>query len=184
MRRGDTIIEVLLAITVFSVVAVGAIMMMNRGVALSQRSLEITLVRQQIDAQADMLRYIHDQARQGQGYQATWQQLLASHLKEAGAHETVSSASECPASPPDRSFSLQTAGTGDDRTIVRELRYRPAEVYAMANQPQGSRGISIQLTRVAGARAYDAYIQACWYSVGLDRPMTTGTIVRLYDPAA
>lgn len=58
-QHGDTIIEVLLAVTVFSMVAVGGMAIMNQGAAMAQRSLEISLVRQQIDAQADALRYIH-----------------------------------------------------------------------------------------------------------------------------
>ena len=55
--KGDTLVEVILAVTVFSMVAVGTISIMNKGVAIAQHSLEISLVRQQIDAQAEMLRY-------------------------------------------------------------------------------------------------------------------------------
>lgn len=58
-QRGDTIIEVIIAVTVFSLVAVGGITLMNQGAAMAQRSLEIGLVRDQIDAQADVLRYLH-----------------------------------------------------------------------------------------------------------------------------
>jgi type II secretory pathway pseudopilin PulG len=58
-ERGDTIIEVLFAITVFSLVAVGALSVMNQGTALAQRALEIGLVRQQIDAQTDALHYLN-----------------------------------------------------------------------------------------------------------------------------
>jgi type II secretory pathway pseudopilin PulG len=58
-ERGDTIIEVLFAVTVFAMVAVGAMTIMNQGTATAQRSLEVTLVRQQIDAQAEAIRYIH-----------------------------------------------------------------------------------------------------------------------------
>ena len=58
LSRGDTVIEVLLAITVFSLIAVGGISLMNRGVAIAQQSLEVSLVRHQIDAQADALRYL------------------------------------------------------------------------------------------------------------------------------
>lgn len=58
-QRGDTIIEVIIAVTVFSLVAVGGITLMNQGAAMAQRSLEIGLVRDQIDAQADILRYLH-----------------------------------------------------------------------------------------------------------------------------
>lgn len=57
--RGDTLIEVIFAITIFSLVVVGGLSIMNKGVTTSQRSLEITLVRQQIDAQAESLRFLN-----------------------------------------------------------------------------------------------------------------------------
>lgn len=59
MQRGDTIIEVIFAVTVFSMVAVGGLALMNQGAAMAQRSLEIGMVRDQMDAQADALRYLH-----------------------------------------------------------------------------------------------------------------------------
>lgn len=59
-QRGDTIVEVIFAVTVFSLVAVGGLTLMNQGAAIAQRSLEIGLVREQMDAQADALRYIHN----------------------------------------------------------------------------------------------------------------------------
>lgn len=58
-QRGDTIIEVLLAISIFSLVAVGGFSIMNKGSAVAQRALEISLVRQQIDAQAETLRFLN-----------------------------------------------------------------------------------------------------------------------------
>lgn len=58
--RGDTMIEVLFAIAVFSLVAVCSLSIMNQGTATSQRSLEITLVRQQIDAQAEALHFLNE----------------------------------------------------------------------------------------------------------------------------
>lgn len=59
-QRGDTIVEVIFAVTVFSLVAVGGLTLMNQGAAIAQRSLEIGLVREQMDAQAEALRYIHN----------------------------------------------------------------------------------------------------------------------------
>ena len=60
--RGDTIIEVVMAVAMFSMLAIGIMALMNSGIAMAQRSLELTLVRQQIDSQAEMLRYIHDKS--------------------------------------------------------------------------------------------------------------------------
>lgn len=58
-KRGDTIIEVLFAISIFSLIAVGGLSIMNKGNTVTQRALEITLVRQQIDAQAETLRFLN-----------------------------------------------------------------------------------------------------------------------------
>lgn len=57
---GDSLIEVLLGITIFSAVSVGGIAIMNSGLNQAQRSLEITMTRNEIDAQAEALRFIHN----------------------------------------------------------------------------------------------------------------------------
>lgn len=59
-ERGDTIVEVLFAVAIFSLVVVGALSLINQGSATSRRALESTLVRQQMDAQAETLRFMHD----------------------------------------------------------------------------------------------------------------------------
>ena len=58
-RRGDTLIEVMFAIAVFSMVAVISISMMNAGVASGERSLELVTARNELNAQAEILRFIH-----------------------------------------------------------------------------------------------------------------------------
>lgn len=57
--QGDTIIEVLFSITIFAMIAIAGLTIMNQGMNTAQRSLEITLVKQQIDSQAETLRFIH-----------------------------------------------------------------------------------------------------------------------------
>lgn len=59
-RSGETIIEVALAIGIFGVVSVIALNLMNRGVSIAQASLEISMTRNEIDAQAEAIRYIHN----------------------------------------------------------------------------------------------------------------------------
>ena len=44
----------------FSIVAVVSINIMNSGLSSAQASLEITMARNEIDAQAEALRFIHD----------------------------------------------------------------------------------------------------------------------------
>ena len=89
-NRGDTIVEVVFAVTIFSMVAVGAISIMNKGVAIAQQSLEITLVRQQIDSQAEMLRYIHDKTGSNDAtYASLWKNILRENLKGSGDVQQV-----------------------------------------------------------------------------------------------
>lgn len=173
---GDTIIEVLFAVTVFSAVAVGALTVMNRGITIAQRSLEVTLVRQQVDAQAEMLRYVHDRARQESGgaYDALWRQLP----KSAASPQQTLNADACPSTQPAESFALYPSAGA----IARTATYGQPVTYARVSGAQAE-GLYVQLLPVSGGGAYDAYIQACWHGPGSDRPMTIGTIVRVYDPS-
>lgn len=59
-RRGDTLIEVMLSISIFSLVAMITINMMNDGINTAQRTLEAEMARNEIDAQAEGLRFIHN----------------------------------------------------------------------------------------------------------------------------
>ncbi len=56
--RGDTLIEVTLAIGIFSMVAVAAVSILTASVSSLQTVLENTLTREEIDAQAEALRFI------------------------------------------------------------------------------------------------------------------------------
>jgi type II secretory pathway pseudopilin PulG len=58
-QRGDTLIEVIFAITIFSSVAITSLSIMNQGSATSERALEITLVRSQIDSQTKVLQFLN-----------------------------------------------------------------------------------------------------------------------------
>lgn len=59
VRRGDTLIEVMFAVAVFSLVAVLSITAMNLGVTNAESALEIAAARSEINAQAEALRFIH-----------------------------------------------------------------------------------------------------------------------------
>lgn len=59
-RAGDTIVEVIFAITVFCMIAVIGMSLMNQGITTAQISLEVSLAREEINAQAEALRFIHN----------------------------------------------------------------------------------------------------------------------------
>ena len=58
--HGDTLIEVMFSVTVFALVIVVSINLMNGGINTAQKTLEVTMTRNEIDAQAEAIRFIHN----------------------------------------------------------------------------------------------------------------------------
>ena len=180
-QRGDTIVEAVIAFAVFGAIAVGAMVIMNRGVAMAQRSLEVTLVREQMDGQADMLRYLKDVSGGG------WSNLTnASNLSQS-PQPISSNASSCVAPPPSSKAFFLSGSPGNVPQVnsASGASYGTPTTYALVDHPaRKSSNIWIEATRAEGsspeAQAFDFRIHACWSSVGSDNPITLGTIVRLY----
>lgn len=81
-RRGDTLVEVMFAVGIFGLVAVGAIGIMNKGLYDAQKTLEISMARNEIDAQAEALRFIHaayvtEKNTTSKTYTKVWQALTS-----------------------------------------------------------------------------------------------------------
>lgn len=196
-ERGDTIIEVLFAVTVFAMVAVGSMAIMNQGTNTAQRSLEITQVRQQIDAQAEAIRYIHQsyvaQFQRGAtptGKAALWTTIVQNEKQTASNFGLVNG--QCPVlRDVSNIFALNA------RTI--EMAPRPTNdmpqggsfppyaqvAYRDDSSIQSVYGLWVEAVRGnsdKGPDYIDFHIRACWDSPGSDVPVTLGTIVRLYEP--
>lgn len=60
IKKGDTLIEVAIAIAVFSLVAIGVVSVVNGSTSAAQNALEVTVTREEIDAQAEAIRFIHN----------------------------------------------------------------------------------------------------------------------------
>lgn len=187
LNRGDTLVEVLLGVTIFSLVAVIALETMNRGMAIAQYSLETTLVRQQVDAQAEMLRYAHDMKND------TWKKLVDNNSVSVSAvndNEGNLGVEKCPDDFSTKEFALAaTPSLASKISILNNPGdYKAAETYARVDSDtKKTYGISVRLVKPSTATGsrdsnkYDAYIKACWMPVGSKMPATIGTIVRLYD---
>lgn len=204
-NRGDTIIEVLFATAIFAMVSVGAIVIMNRGVATAQRSLEVTQVRQQMDAQAEAIRFIHDSYVESfrkdsvaTGTAAEWVKMTNPVTGKGAANASTfgigTGDTKCPANAPgEKPFVLNTHtasvwGTvppmfppsGMSTPPFAQVVYNPDSSIAT------SYGIWVEAvpssTGVAQAEFVDFHIRACWDSAASVIPVTLGTIVRLYEP--
>ena len=58
-KTGDTLVEVVLAIGIFSMVGIAAVAVISASSSGAENALEVTLARQAIDEQVEALRYIH-----------------------------------------------------------------------------------------------------------------------------
>jgi type II secretory pathway pseudopilin PulG len=81
-KTGDTLIEVALAIAVFSVISLITLRLIDTDLSILQGTLETEMARNEIDAQAEALRYIHNAylserelASSDREYQKLWQKL-------------------------------------------------------------------------------------------------------------
>ena len=189
---GDTIIEVLFAVTVFAMVAVGAMAIMNQGTGTAQRSLEITQARQQIDAQAEAIRYVHQsyvaQFQRGAtptGAAAEWTKMMARRDAQASNFGGLDNG-RCPGVP-GNAFILN-ARKATMQTLVNTQQAPPP--YSQVVYDQNSNVLqvyglwveAVEGNSTKGPNYIDFHIRACWDSPGSDVPVTLGTIVRLYEP--
>lgn len=192
-QRGDTIIEVMLAFVVFSLAVVSSITLMNKGLASAQRSLEITLVRQQIDAQLAML----DNFKQKDP--AGWKSLVAGATNMQPA--ALSSITACPKAADSgmpSSFFMAANSTKSAVTAYGILptnygqakTYAQVDVFANTTPPPSTQPISygmwttvVQSEGFATSHAYDVHVRACWFAAGdnANRPTVIATVARMYD---
>jgi type II secretory pathway pseudopilin PulG len=169
---GDTLIEVIFAITVFSFIVVTAMSLMNQGAAAAQRSLEITTVRQQME---EYYKVIQEATGRGEASKFGDPKLCTTRdLKD---------------------FILNSRTAKLITTKIQPGVFKAAPIYAQitfitGNQVLNSEGIWIEGIRSddsvdSTAPGYiDYHIRACWDVPGSNLPMNLGTIVRLYEPRA
>ena len=202
-EQGDTLIEVLFAITVFSAIVVISLSLMNQGVAASQRSMEITTVRQQIDGQAETLRFLHesyvDAYQPGittytPGTPAAEYRKIIDFAKTSGrtSASAFGGGTTCTVpSDASRDFILNPVAATLVTTSLNPSVFEKATTFSqltygtgsILNRSQGMWIEAIRSTENGTAAGFiDFHIRACWDTVGSDVPMNLGTIVRLYEP--
>ncbi len=187
---GDTIIEVLLAVTIFSLVAVGALAVMNRGLNTAQQSLEITQVKQQIDSQAAALRAAHVAHIAAPAPSDSWNAIIDQIGPSGSTDKATFGSVTCPDIP--RGSFAMNPRSGTVQTTLGKMDGTATNPYSgvwYANNTttvvSQARGIWIEASRINGGSfpaARDFTIRACWYVAGSSVPQTLETLVRLYEP--
>ena len=204
-QRGDTIIEVVVAFAIFATMAAGAIAVMNKGIATAMRSFEITQVRQEIDSQAEVLRYANAEyinrfTRGATPPDGIWTAIKNnfSGLSAAQIAEfnSITSDGSCPdlnqipeafIVDPVRNTAYGGVSHIDMGKGETAVPFPKVDYNATVGDGGSAVGhnIWIQALRNEGnsTTAYvDFFIRACWVGSGSTRPVTMGTTVRLYEP--
>lgn len=170
-QRGDTIIEVLFATAALSLVIVISFAIMNRGLATAQLAVENTFVRQNIDGQAEALRYLRNayvNSSEPAGHIASeWGKINERLVSQASPFGNCE--------PSSQAFYLNTD------TVAVQTDIQPAQTFAGAEFGQGLWVEAVQPNIPPGQPEYiDFHIRACWDPPSAGPTATTGTIVRLY----
>ena len=179
-QSGDTLVEVLMAIVVLSMVIVGAITLMARGLKASQLAVEHTQVRLQINAQAEMLRYLRDAyiADPSSAGAQRWKALFTGTPLYADTTASNYNETACGVTSGKTGFYLtQAAGNVDIN------QFDPGATPSTHAEP--GKGLWIEMTRSTGiSPAYvDILFRACWSGIGDSADQQSVTAIRLYDPS-
>lgn len=206
--RGDTLIEVMFAMAIFSLVAVGGLSIMNQGVATAQRALEITQVKEQIDAQAETLRFLNSSYISAFGSGTTnllgtpakeWSDMItyidsSSHLRASDFGDGKSCQLYMVNGTSTKSifiFDTQNAKFIRKNTIPFNLATNIAQIKYSGAAISSTEGLWIEAIRQKNTFApatqknadyIDFHIRACWDAPGNTAPVTLATVVRLYEP--
>lgn len=196
--RGDTLIEVMFAVAVFGMIVVSSLALMNQGSATSRRAVEITMVRQQIDAQAETLRFLQSAyvnvyysgiaftLGDTESTPAEEYYRIIQRIDVANPHASAFGSTPCD-NPPTNSFVMntRTAQVQTDHSLFKMPIANAQVVYDGANVMTASNGIwveGVRSTDTGNAGYIDFHIRGCWPAPGMSTPMNLGTIVRLYEP--
>lgn len=174
-QRGDTLVEVLMAVVIISVVIVGAITMMNRGLMAAQVALEHSQVRLSINGQIDMLRYARERFIETGSTSVSAQQwsaiITATDLQPIVYDDT------CNVSGSKQPFYMTTSASN-----VYRNTYTASSPDTVAIPGSGLWIESVNSPNGVKPAYTDFVIRACWQGSGSTGRQRTVTAVRLYDP--
>ncbi len=94
-KRGDTLIEVMFAVGVFALVAIISVAVMNSGINNAERDLELVTARNELNAQAEALRFIHSSyisektlPSDQQNYRKLWETIVSQAVDPTDASKS------------------------------------------------------------------------------------------------
>lgn len=167
LQRGDTLVEVMLAISVLSMVVVGCMNIMNKSNLQMIDSVERTAVRSSINSQVELLNYVRDHSADIDIWSTIKSEKAFTDTNSVGDSCTVH----------DNSFYI-TLENGN-ATLVSDANIGKNT----SNKAIIGSGIWIDAVKVTdGSVPYlDFYVKACWTRLANNASASSTTTIRLYD---
>lgn len=180
-ERGDTLVEVLMAIVVMGLVVTGSIVLMTQGLGAAQLAVEHTQVRLQVNAQIEFLQYLRDQyVKQPSSAGGTVWSDIATNFTNTTASVYGQNCDITPAklTPTNKTFYVQKEGGA----VVRKTFDSSIQPTTIA-LPGAGMWIEATNSGPSVTPAYiDFVIRACWKGTGSAPQQRTVTALRLYNP--
>lgn len=118
IKKGDTLIEVVIAIGIFSLIAVSVVSVVGSSSSGAQTAVESTLAREEIDAQAEALRFI--QAGYIEAYGDSEADITTNPYVVLWREITKNALDEVPSYTPDTCAELYSAGEDGNIPVVSQ----------------------------------------------------------------
>lgn len=178
-ENGDTLVEVLMAVVILGLVIVGAITIMNRGLAAAQIALEHSETRLEINRQIELLRYLRDQyaINPSSAEAALWSSVITGSNTNDFVYDTA--CQQTPAKVGTSFYLSRASGT------LQKLAYNAAAIpQSSAKADTGGLWVEARPSLATYSPAYvDFVVRACWQASGSSGgTQRSVTAVRLYDP--
>lgn len=210
-KQGDTIVESMFAFAIFGLVAMVVTQMMQHGARINQMALEVNLAREQITAQAEMLRLANTshvseyiQSSNNASLQSDlWRDIASRAVTQVSTLESfINSDGTCAPAPP-HAFVLDPNSNRADQVLYHgnsltsastfpRLTYQNSDddndIDRNRREFRSAEGIWVEAVRSGtvapglSRQYYDFIIRTCWQSMASPVPTTLETLVRLYAP--
>lgn len=178
-ERGDTLVEVLIAIAILSAAIVGGLGIMNFGYSIANNAVERTQVQASMNSQLALISYARDafirsNKQPTDGGSRAWQAIMG-YVTNGAVNTNV-----CNGITPQSSggFYIKEDITALDTASVTAFNNATATTFA-----QPGNGMWVEGRQAGGSVNYiDFYVKSCWSPVGANANETSRTVMRLYVP--
>ena len=173
--RGDTLVEVMLALSVLGMVVVGCMSVMNRLNLNVLDAIERTSVRSDINAQTELINYARDRFDGTDSWNQIKDLAVDSESADIGGDCTKN----------DKSFYLSYNADTDTVDVISGSSDVSGKNTGGRARPGNGIWIDAVYVNVADASPYiDFYVKACWSNLSNNVSSESSTVTRIYDSSA